>query len=155
MAILPFGIPLSFLFVPARERFLKDLSGLSRADFLIFDLEDSLKDGEKDEGLKLLLSLDGSKRPEDQKWYARLNGDRLEKELSYLKGSCLQGYMLPKFEGTDVLIRTSAYMPGGVLCRRLRVDGNACPQGTRRRTHQRHRYGVFPFLFSCHFKNLF
>ena len=28
-----------------------------------------------------------------------------------------------RFEGTDVLIRTSAYMPGGVLCRRLRVDG--------------------------------
>ena len=27
------------------------------------------------------------------------------------------------FEGTDVLIRTSANMPGGILCRRLRVDG--------------------------------
>jgi len=105
MAILSFGIPLAFLFVPARERFLKDLSGLSGADVLIFDLEDSLKEGEKDEGLKLLLSLDGSKRPENQKWYARLNSDRLEKELSDLKGSCLQGYMLPKFEGTDVLDR--------------------------------------------------
>jgi len=28
-----------------------------------------------------------------------------------------------RFEGTDVLIRTSANMPGGVLCRRLRIDG--------------------------------
>ena len=28
-----------------------------------------------------------------------------------------------RFEGTDVLIRASANMPGGVLCRRLRVDG--------------------------------
>lgn len=27
------------------------------------------------------------------------------------------------FEGTDVLLRTSANMPGGILCRRLRIDG--------------------------------
>ena len=28
-----------------------------------------------------------------------------------------------RFEGTDVMLRTSANMPGGVLCRRLRIDG--------------------------------
>jgi len=28
-----------------------------------------------------------------------------------------------RFEGTEAVVRTSAYMPGGVLCRRLRVDG--------------------------------
>lgn len=28
-----------------------------------------------------------------------------------------------RFEGTDVIVRAAAEMPGGVLCRRLRVDG--------------------------------
>ena len=32
---------------------------------------------------------------------------------------------------------------------RVHKSGNEC-----RRTHQRHRYGVFPFLLSCHFTNL-
>lgn len=96
-------IPLAFLFVPARERFLKDLSGLSGADTLIFDLEDSLKGEEKDEGLNLLSRLSAEKKPDGQKWYARLNRERLFSELSGLKDSCLDGYMIPKFEGTDVL----------------------------------------------------
>ena len=34
-----------------------------------------------------------------------------------------QGSAFLRFEGTDVLIRTSANMSGGILCRRLRVDG--------------------------------
>ena len=29
-----------------------------------------------------------------------------------------------RFKGTDVMIRTSSNMPGGILCRRLRVDGS-------------------------------
>ena len=33
------------------------------------------------------------------------------------------GISLLRFEGTDVLLRASANMPGGVLCRRLRIDG--------------------------------
>ena len=33
------------------------------------------------------------------------------------------GCSLLRFEGTTVMIRTSANMPGGVLCRRLRIDG--------------------------------
>lgn len=37
--------------------------------------------------------------------------------------SVASGSSLLRFEGTDVLIRASANMPGGVLCRRLRVDG--------------------------------
>ena len=36
----------------------------------------------------------------------------------------MRGHSLLRFEGTDVMIRTSAGMPGGVLCRRLRVDGS-------------------------------
>jgi len=37
--------------------------------------------------------------------------------------SATSGCSLLRFEGTTVMIRTSANMPGGVLCRRLRVDG--------------------------------
>ena len=37
--------------------------------------------------------------------------------------SATSGCSLLRFEGTDVMIRASANMPGGVLCRRLRVDG--------------------------------
>ena len=37
--------------------------------------------------------------------------------------SVASGCSLLRFEGTDVMIRASANMPGGVLCRRLRVDG--------------------------------
>ena len=37
--------------------------------------------------------------------------------------SATSGCSLFRFEGTTVMIRTSANMPGGVLCRRLRIDG--------------------------------
>ena len=38
-------------------------------------------------------------------------------------GSRTNGASLLRFEGTDVLIRTSSHMPGGILRRRLRIDG--------------------------------
>ena len=38
-------------------------------------------------------------------------------------GSRTAGAAYLRFEGTDVLIRTSSNMPGSLLCRRLRVDG--------------------------------
>lgn len=37
--------------------------------------------------------------------------------------SSASGAAFLRFEGTDVLLRASANMPGGVRCRRLRVDG--------------------------------
>ena len=40
------------------------------------------------------------------------------------KGSRTNGASLIRFEGTNVLIRTCSHMPGGILCRRLRVDGS-------------------------------
>lgn len=39
-------------------------------------------------------------------------------------GSRTKGASLLRFEGTDVLVRTCSHMPGGILCRRLRVDGS-------------------------------
>ena len=38
-------------------------------------------------------------------------------------GSRTAGAAFLRFAGTDVLIRTSSRMPGGILCRRLRIDG--------------------------------
>ncbi len=38
-------------------------------------------------------------------------------------GSRTAGAAFLRFAGTDVLLRTSSRMPGGILCRRLRVDG--------------------------------
>ncbi len=38
-------------------------------------------------------------------------------------GSRTDGAAILAFEGTRVLIRTSSHQPGGILCRRLRVDG--------------------------------
>ena len=38
-------------------------------------------------------------------------------------GSRTNGMSILRFEGTDVLIRTCSHMPGGILRRRLRVDG--------------------------------
>jgi predicted dehydrogenase len=38
-------------------------------------------------------------------------------------GCRTNGVSLLSFEGTKVLIRTSSHLPGGIDCRRLRVDG--------------------------------
>ena len=38
-------------------------------------------------------------------------------------GSKTSGTAFLRFEGTEALLRTSAHMPGGILCRRLRLDG--------------------------------
>ena len=38
-------------------------------------------------------------------------------------GSRTNGAALLRFRGTDVLLRTSSHMPGGILRRRLRIDG--------------------------------
>ncbi len=103
MSVLPYGIPQGWMFVPAREKFVKNIGRFNAADVLIFDLEDSLKEEEKDEGIRLVKSLDSLLKADGQKFFARLNKDRLKKELSALCDSCLDGYMFPKFEGTGEL----------------------------------------------------
>lgn len=40
------------------------------------------------------------------------------------KGSRTNGKAILRFDGTDVLIRTCSHMPGGILRRRLRLDGS-------------------------------
>ncbi len=94
-------IPESWLFVPCSERFLSKPDGIKYADNVIFDLEDSLKPSEKEKGLELLCSAMKEGRPSaDQGVFARLNKDRLEKEIKSLKDLDIDGFMLPKFEDT-------------------------------------------------------
>jgi len=39
-------------------------------------------------------------------------------------GAKTSGKTFLRFDGTDVLLRTSSHMPGGIDCRRLRIDGS-------------------------------
>lgn len=99
-------IPESWLFVPCSKRFLSKPDGIRYADNVIFDLEDSLKPSEKEEGLDLLCSLFEKGRPsKDQGFFVRLNRDRLETELGALKDTDADGFLIPKFENTDDLDR--------------------------------------------------
>ncbi|MBO4374815.1 MAG: CoA ester lyase [Lachnospiraceae bacterium] len=98
-------IPESWLFVPCRERFLSAPEKLECADNVIFDLEDSLKPSEKDEGLKALCSMRQTRSYEGQGVYVRINKDAPEKELTALKDLDIDGFMFPKFEDTKDLDR--------------------------------------------------
>ena len=99
-------IPESWLFVPCSERFLSKPDSLKYADNVIFDLEDSLKPSEKEEGLALLCSIiKTGGLPADRKFFARLDRELLEEELSALKNTDLDGFMIPKFENTEELDR--------------------------------------------------
>ncbi len=96
-------VPESWLFVPCRERFLSSPEKLKNADNLIYDLEDSLKPSEKEEGLKLLCASGRIRPSKEQRIYVRLNKDRLETEIKALNGLDIDGFMIPKFEGTEDL----------------------------------------------------
>ena len=101
MGVFGYNIPESWLFVPAKEKYISGLDKLKSADVVIFDLEDSLKGEEKEQGLEFLCNM--QKPPGSGKMLVRLNSDRLYKELKALKGSPFDGYMLPKFENTGLL----------------------------------------------------
>ena len=47
----------------------------------------------------------------------------LKSAFGYSPGGKTDGTALIEFPVTNVLIRTACEMPGGILCRRLRVDG--------------------------------
>ncbi|MCR5650948.1 MAG: CoA ester lyase [Lachnospiraceae bacterium] len=99
-----YRIPDSWLFVPAAEKFLSKPDRFAAADNVIFDLEDSLKDSEKEEGLKLLCAMmEKTGAVKDQGIFIRLNKDRLRYELEALKDLETDGFMIPKFEDTGDL----------------------------------------------------
>lgn len=92
----------SWLFVPAIEKYLQGTAS-KYAQNIIYDLEDSLKETEKEQGLELLTNTLLHKRS-NQHVYVRVNhSERMKNELFRLKECEIDGYFIPKFEHTDVL----------------------------------------------------
>lgn len=89
----------SFLFVPANEKMLSKIPTCS-ADAVIIDLEDAVLETHKDEALFLVKKyLDKNKI--NIPIFVRINPDRVEREISLLKGTKISGYMIPKSETVE------------------------------------------------------
>ena len=99
----------TWLFVPAKERFLKNFEKIE-ADCVILDLEDSLREEQKEKGLTLaeeILERYGKTRSV----YVRVNsGEKMEKELKTLQKYDFTGFMVPKFENVDILEKFQDYI---------------------------------------------
>lgn len=87
----------SLLFVPAKEKMLKKISSLS-SDGYIIDLEDSIREEEKDYALRTLCEFLATSNQLNV--YIRLNKERVESEAIALNMYNV-GFMLPKFESID------------------------------------------------------
>lgn len=91
-------IPLSLLFVPAKERMLAKI-GMSDADAFVVDLEDSIGDFDKDLALRTavdFLSGCGEGRP----IFVRIDRTRASSQLAALASAPFAGIMLPKAESS-------------------------------------------------------
>ena len=101
----------TWLFVPAKEKFLKNFEKIE-ADYIILDLEDSLTEEQKEEGLVLtgeILQRYGKAKS----IYVRINsGDRMESELRVLQNFDFAGFMIPKFEDANILQTFQKYIEG-------------------------------------------
>lgn len=101
----------TWLFVPAKEKFLKNFKKIE-ADHIILDLEDSLKEEQKEEGLALTKQV-LQQYGKDKKLYVRVNsGERMEVELKTLENFDFAGFMIPKFENADILENFQKYIEG-------------------------------------------
>ena len=99
----------TWLFVPVKERFLKNFETI-KADYVILDLEDSLKEEQKEEGLVLASEII-QKYGKTRSIYVRVNsGERMVKELKVLKKYDFAGFMIPKFENVDILEKFRDYI---------------------------------------------
>ena len=98
----------SLLFVPAREKFFNKISQLN-ADLIIFDLEESILEKDKDSALQLLLQKIES-IPKKTLWYVRLNKNNIKKEAGLLTTKLIDGFMLPKFNSEEDLIPIESYI---------------------------------------------
>lgn len=98
----------TWLFVPAKERFLKNFEKIE-ADYVILDLEDSLKEDQKEEGLALTGEI-LQKYGKIRNIYVRVNsGEKMETELKTLQKYDFTGFMIPKFENVDILKKFQNY----------------------------------------------
>lgn len=98
----------SLLFVPAREKFFNKISQLN-ADLIIFDLEESILEKDKDSALQLLLQKIES-IPKKTLWYVRLNKNNIKKEAGLLTTKLIDGFMLPKFNSEEDLSPIESYI---------------------------------------------
>lgn len=95
----------SWLFVPAISKYLFG-DKIRFADVLILDLEDSLRSEQKEEGLKEIVKYLCSEKNKSSRIYVRLNlGKQMFDEIMELKDLKLEGFMIPKFESSEVLER--------------------------------------------------
>lgn len=93
----------SLLFVPARRERLVNIEKFD-ADAYIIDLEDSIRENEKEQALEQTLSyLKEWEDKDDRHIFVRLNADRSFYEMEYLKDCGLKGFMIPKFESVNEL----------------------------------------------------
>ena len=99
----------TWLFVPAKEKFLKSFEKIE-TDHIILDLEDSLREEQKEEGLELVTGI-LRKYGETRSIYVRINsGNRMETEIKTLQTYDFAGYMIPKFENIDILEPLQRYL---------------------------------------------
>ncbi len=92
----------SALFIPAKERFLDGYQA-READVVIFDLEDSVEEEDKESALVRLANFLKS-RSGEERFYVRVNKSRALQEISFLNALAVEGYMLPKAEQVDELL---------------------------------------------------
>ena len=86
----------SLLFVPAKNKMLSKIEKLD-AEAYIIDLEDSVEEEYKQEGLKNALDyLEGYSG--NKEIYIRVNKENALNECNALKNRAFAGFMLPKFE---------------------------------------------------------
>lgn len=87
----------TLLFVPSTEKMIQKISGF-HADGYVIDLEDSIPDDKKEEALGILADYLSRDCIPAERLFVRLNGNRIEQELSVLNPLPFAGYMIPKFE---------------------------------------------------------
>lgn len=96
----------SLMFVPATKDKMKNAFSY-KADALIFDLEDSIKENQKRQCLENLIDYLGQYKSVDKQVFVRLNSGNLDFELEKLEplGKIITGYVIPKVEGNKSLAK--------------------------------------------------
>ena len=98
----------SLLFVPATEKFLAK-SDMINADAVIYDLEDSIAEGNKEQALQLLENF-LARVQQKVRTYVRINRKRENIELARLDKYKFDGYMIPKYESDAFVDQNRMYI---------------------------------------------
>lgn len=99
-----------WLFVPSKEKYLSDTAALN-ADVLIYDLEDSIREDDKEKARERLVRK--LKQPQAAEVYIRINSGTLGLEdLKRLKECRFDGCVIPKTESADGLRPYLPYLEG-------------------------------------------